>query len=177
MTLRRFTTHGGVPMRVAISPDGKSLVYQQRMNGKDSLWLGQTATTSSVLINDRADLRYGEVAFSPDGSSLYFTVTGTVYPEGMLVRMPVLGGVMTELIANVQGSVALAPDGAQLAFLRGNDRTRQSSIILAATADPSHQRTLITRNWPEAFSDRGLSWSPDGKTIAVGSSGRMDTRR
>src|SRR5437773_7766884 len=27
MTLRRFTTYGGVPFRVAISPDGKTLVY------------------------------------------------------------------------------------------------------------------------------------------------------
>jgi Tol biopolymer transport system component len=168
MTLRRFTTHGGVPLRVAISPDGKSLVYQQRMNGRDSLWLGQTATNTSVLINERTDVRYGEVAFSRDGSSIYFTVTGTAYPEGMLVRMPLLGGVMTELISNVHGPVAMAPDGAQLAFLRSDDRTRQSSVILAATADPRNQRTLITRQWPEAFSDRGLSWSPDGKTIAIG---------
>jgi Tol biopolymer transport system component/DNA-binding winged helix-turn-helix (wHTH) protein len=168
MTLRRFTTHGGVPLRVAISPDGKSLVYQQRMNGKDSLWLGQTATNSSVMINDRPDLRYGEVAFSPDGSSIYFAVTGTDYPEGMLVRMPLFGGVMTELIANVQSPIALAPDGAQLAFLRADDRTGLSSVVLAATADPRRQRTLITRQRPESFSDRGISWSPDGKTIAVG---------
>ncbi|MEP6637668.1 MAG: transcriptional regulator, partial [Acidobacteriota bacterium] len=40
ITIHPFTTTGGVPYRAAISPDGKSLVYRQRINGKDSLWLG-----------------------------------------------------------------------------------------------------------------------------------------
>ncbi|MDQ3650434.1 MAG: winged helix-turn-helix domain-containing protein [Acidobacteriota bacterium] len=168
MTLRRFATHGGVPYRVAISPDGKSLVYQQRINDKDSLWLGQIETNNSVPISQRTDLIYGEPAFAPDGSSIYFTVSGGHRPQAMLLRMPVLGGVMTELIPNVHSPVTFSPDGQQLAFLRGDDEANQNSIIIADSADGKNERTLITRKWPENFSPDGLSWSPDGKRIAVG---------
>ncbi len=168
MTLRRFATHGGVPYRVAISPDGKSLVYQQRINDKDSLWLGQIETNNSVPISQRTDLIYGEPAFAPDGSSIYFTVSGGHRPQAMLLRMPVLGGVMTELIPNVHSPVTFSPDGQQLAFLRGDDEANQNSIIIADSADGKNERTLITRKWPENFSPDGLSWSPDGKRIAAG---------
>ena len=50
-TLRRFSAHGGVPFRVAISPDGKTLVYWQRIKGEHSLWLGQIETNSSVPLS------------------------------------------------------------------------------------------------------------------------------
>lgn len=168
MTLRRFATHGGVPYGVAISPDGKSLVYKQSINDKDSLWLGQIETNNSVPISHRTDLTYGEPAFAPDGGSIYFTVSDYNRPQALLVRMPVLGGVMTELIPNVHGPVTFSPDGKQLAFLRGDDETNQNSIIIADSADGKREHTLITRKLPLTFSSTGLAWSPDGQTIAVG---------
>ena len=157
-----------MPYGVAISPDGKSLVYKQSINDKDSLWLGQIETNNSVPISQRTDLRYGEPAFAPDGGSIYFTVSDDSRPQTMLVRIPVLGGVMTELVPNVQGPVTFSPDGKQLAFLRGDDETNQNSIIIADSADGKRERALVTRKWPENFSTYGLSWSPDGRTIAVG---------
>src|SRR2546430_10443625 len=74
LALRRFSTHGGVPFRVVVSPDGKSIVYNQRVNGKMSLWLGQIETNSSVPINQRTDIMYLALAFSPDGGNLYITM-------------------------------------------------------------------------------------------------------
>ncbi len=168
LTVTRFAAHGGVPLRVAISPDGKSLVYQQRMNGRDSLWLGQTETSSSVSISQGTDLAYGEPAFAPDGRSIYFTVSPDRGSQSTLMRMPALGGVMTELIPDVHSPVCFSPDGGQLAFVRRDDEASQTSIVLAGAADGTNQRTLVTRKWPDDFSTLGVAWSPDGKTIAVG---------
>src|SRR5262245_57444619 len=98
-TIRRFATHGGVPYRVAVSPDGKLLVYLQRINEKDSLWLGQIETNTSVPLTEPRDVgTFDSLVFSPDGSSIYLSVRGGSRAEPMLARMPVLGGVMTELI-------------------------------------------------------------------------------
>jgi Tol biopolymer transport system component/DNA-binding winged helix-turn-helix (wHTH) protein len=166
VTPRRFVTNGGVPFRVAISPDGKSLVYAQRTKGQNSLWLGQIETNSSVIISDRPDVSYFGVAFSRDGQSIYLS-ENDAHSVTRLMRMPVIGGVPTELTTNIDSAVTLSPDGRQLAFLRRGDR--QSSIVIT-DADGKNERTLATRKRPESFSGYGLSWSPDGKNIAVSAS-------
>jgi DNA-binding winged helix-turn-helix (wHTH) protein/Tol biopolymer transport system component len=166
MTLRRFTTHGGVPFRVAISPDGKSLVYWQRINKKESLWLGEIETNTSVLLNDQQDLKFDNLVFAPDGGSIYFNVRGGGRPQTMLARMSVLGGAITELLPGVVGTVTFAPGGKQMAFLQRDPATKQSSIIIADASDGQNQRKLISRRQAEGFSSDSLSWSPNGKNIA-----------
>jgi Tol biopolymer transport system component/DNA-binding winged helix-turn-helix (wHTH) protein len=166
VTPRRFVTHGGVPFRVAISPDGKSLVYVQRTKGKNSLWLGQIETNSSVVISDRPDVNYTGVTFSPDGQSVYLSETDADSVTRLL-RMPVIGGVPTELMTNIDSAVTLSPDGRQLAFLR---RAGGQSSIVIADATGKNERTLASRKRPESFSGYGLSWSPDGQQIAVAAS-------
>lgn len=176
ITIHPFTTTGGMPYRAAISPDGKSLVYRQRINGKDSLWLGQIDTSSSVLIHQPADgSSYTYLAFAPDGRHIYFTLEDEKHPQSILLRMPMVGGATTELISNVQSAVTFSPGGDRIAFLRRDGKARQTSIMIAAAIDGKNQSTLATRKWPEKFSS-GLSWSPDGKTIAIGASmaGRRD---
>jgi len=166
VTPRRFVTHGGVPFRVAISPDGKSLVYVQRTKGQNSLWLGQIETNSSVIISDRPGVSYLGVTFSRDGQSIYLSETDA-NSMTRLTRMPVIGGVPAELTTNIDSAVTLSPDGRQLAFLRRGGG--QSSIVIT-DADGKNERTLVSRKRPENFSGYGLSWSPDGKNIAVAAS-------
>ncbi len=176
ITMRRFTTLGGVPYRVVISPDGKSLVYMQRIKGKDSLWLGQIETNSSVQITQPSNSWYGEVVFAPDGGSVYFTLRDDSHPQWTLLRMPVLAGAVTELIRKVHSPITFSPDGRQLAFLRANTETNEISIVIADAADGKRERTIVTRRAPEKFSTEGLSWSPDGQTIVVAAAS-ADTKR
>jgi Tol biopolymer transport system component/DNA-binding winged helix-turn-helix (wHTH) protein len=167
MTLRRFTAHGGVPFRFAISPDGKTLVYWQRIKNDYSLWLGQIETNSSVPLNEQPDLMFDNLVFTRDGSTIYFNVSGGNRPRPMLARMAILGEVITELIPQVHSDVTFSPDGRQMAFLRRQDaETRQTSLIIADASDGQNQLTLTSRRQPESFSSEALSWSPDGKSIA-----------
>jgi Tol biopolymer transport system component/DNA-binding winged helix-turn-helix (wHTH) protein len=164
---RRFDTHGGVPIRVTISPDGKSLAYIQRLRGHDTLWLGQVDTNASAPVYQQEGLLLDPVTFSPDGSSLYFTVRDETKGP-ILVRMPALGGPLTELRPGVNSGLTFSPDGKQMAFLRRNDRGNETSIVLADTSDGRSERVLATRRSPEDFSTEGVAWSPDGKSIAAG---------
>ena len=177
LVLSRFSTHGGAPFRAVISPDGKSIVYTQRVNGQWSLWLGQVESNSSVSINEQPGIRVEAVAFSPDGGSLYLTIRDLQSAESKLVRMPVLGGVMTDVAHQVDSVVTFSADARRIAFLRTNDDARQTAIVVA-DADGKNERNLTTRQWPHNFSGAGLSWSPDGKMIAVaaaeGESGRQE---
>jgi len=169
LVLHRFTTQGGLPVRTSISPDGKSLVYIQRVNEKLSLWVGTIDTNSSVPIYQEPDLLPINPTFSPDGSSIYFVIKGDKRRKAVLVRRPVLGGAITELIEDVAGSPTFSPDGKQLALMRNDAETRQSTIIIADTADGKNEHTLLTRQAPTNFSNTALSWSPDGRYIAFGS--------
>ena len=108
MTVRRFTTYGGLPLRAAISPDGQSLAYIQRLNNKNSLWLGDVDTNNSSPLYQQADLEVVEPTFAPDGNSIYFITGGEQHPNGMLKRMSVSGGDVIDLIPNVQSPVALS---------------------------------------------------------------------
>ena len=166
--LSRFVTQGGVPFRVAISPDGKSLVYRQRINGQDSLWLGQIEANSSVMISNEPSIVYYTLAFSPDGQSIYATARDVRQNKTKLIRMPVLGGVATELSANIDSAVTFSPDGAKIAFIRDNRESKQSTIQIADAVDCKNEHTLSTLSAPQSFSSEGLSWSPDGELIAVG---------
>ena len=161
VTVNRFATHGGVPFRVAISPDGKSLVYDQDVQGKRSLWLGQIESNSSVEILKQPDVLYHGLTFAPDGQNLYFTE----FDSSKLFRMPVVGGVPTLLLQKVDSAVSFSPDGRQLAFLRRV--SGGTAIIIADSIDGRNERTLVARKRPDNFSSAGLSWSPDGKQIAV----------
>jgi len=164
----RFVTQGGVPFRVAISPDGKSVVYRQRINGQDSLWLGQIESNSSVMINDEPNVSYYSLTFSPDGQSIYATARDRRQEQTKLLRMPVLGGVASELTAAIDSSVTFSPDGRKIAFIRHNRETKQSTIEIADAANCNNERTLVTLSAPQTFSSDGISWSPDGTLIAVG---------
>jgi Tol biopolymer transport system component len=166
MTVRRFTTYGGLPLRAAISSDGRSLAYIQRLNNKNSLWLGDVDTNNSSPLYQQADLEVIEPTFAPDGNSIYFITAGEQHPNGMLKRMSVSGGDVIDLIPNVQSPVALSTDGRHIAMLLRNSELKQTSIVTCDAADGRNQQTLVTRTWPDDFTIDSLTWSPDGQRIA-----------
>ncbi len=164
VTMSRFAVHGGVPYRVAIAPDAKSIAYVQRVNGKFSLWLGQVETNSSVLVEDRPGIAYNAITFSRDGQTIYATETDTAAGATKLVRMPVIGGVPVDVLSNINSVVTQSPDGERFAFFR---RQNGGTSIITANNDGKDERVLASRKEPRNFIGNGISWSADGKFIAV----------
>ncbi len=149
-------TRNGKSVEAAISPDARYVAYVLDDEGRQSLWLRQTAGAGEVQIVPPDEGRYLGLAFSRDNNWIYYV------KENVLYRTPALGGASQRLISAVGSAVALSPDGKRLAFVRG-DTSRGQSALIIATLDGNQQTALATRKLRDYFGS--AAWSPDGKTL------------
>ena len=160
LTMTRLPTTGQ-SVHLAISPSGEFVVRGVAENGQMSLRLIQLATGSELSITEPERTPYGAMAFSPDGQNIYYT---KISKEGgwALYEVPTLGKASKMLIANASTSFALSPDGMRLTFVREDQK---ESALLIANADGSGEQKLTSCGLPRRFDL--MSWSPDGKALAV----------
>lgn len=171
MKISRLTTGGKIGNatisdNVAISPDGKYVVFVAAESGKQSLWVRQTSASSVVQIVSPIASTYFGTTFSPDGNFVYFTRVDDQDPVGALYQVPVLGGSPRKILANVSSAVTFSPDGSRIAFTQYPEGG--VSNVASANVDGTGLQVLATRKQPQFFSTYGLSWSPDGELIACG---------
>ena len=163
MKISRITQSGNA-VQVAISPDGRYVVYALREGEKQSLNVRQVATGSDVQILPPDDSVIWSLVFSPDGNYIDFVRSekSNMY-DTFLYRMPVLGGTPRLVMqGGIDGSNSYSPDGTHFAFLRVRPETEKIDLLIAK-ADGTDERVLATRPYLDYFS--GTAWSPDGKTI------------
>jgi len=160
-------TQAGNAGPVAISPDGRYVVYGLDSKQGTALWLRQVETHSKVQILPPEAVEYEGLSFSPDGNYVYFVHSGTKNTDfRYLYMMPALGGPVRQLATDVDSPVSFSPDGRQFVYTRGDAKQGDCEVRLA-NADGSANRVLATipETWP-GFQP-GAAWSPDGRTIAV----------
>jgi serine/threonine protein kinase/Tol biopolymer transport system component len=158
----RVTGSGDV-QQADISPDGKYVAYVRETAGKQSLWLKQLATDSDVQIATLGQVRCNGLAFSLDGSYVYFVLWEHLKPSGDLYQVPSLGGTARKVLKEISGPPAFSPDGQRVAFARW---TGGASSLLTVSLDGSGERVLASYKQPEFIVTRRAAWSPDGKTLA-----------
>jgi eukaryotic-like serine/threonine-protein kinase len=155
-------TANGKSTQAAVSPDGKYLLSVIVDQGKSSLWLPHIETNSDTQILPPVEGEFTALAFSPDGSYVYFGKTAS-NGETDLHRVPVLGGAPQTLAKDVDTSPAFSPDNTHIAYARGNDPEPGGFHILVANPDGAEEKSLFTgayRDMPVA-----LAWSTDGKLL------------
>ena len=119
MRVERMTRNGKAAT-VAISPDGKSIAYVLRDGYEQSVLVQRNGTASDAQLIAPDKVNYGGLAFSPDGSILYYTASSKDnHLYSALFKMPVTGGTATKLVDDIDTAVSFSPDGAQFAFERG----------------------------------------------------------
>ena len=159
-------TENGKASTVAIAPDGRYIVYVLRDAEKQSLWVRNVATRSDVQVLAPDVVEIGGLSFSPDGNYIYFVRSDkSTNNYRYLYQMPVLGGSPRQLVRDIDTPVDFSPDGKQIVFQRG-DPEKDVIEIRIAQADGSGERLLATLPANAGF-QFGVTWSPDGKTVAA----------
>ncbi|HKZ02773.1 MAG TPA: protein kinase, partial [Pyrinomonadaceae bacterium] len=170
MRLTKLTYEGNLAEgQIAISPDGKYVVYVVGEAGLESLLGKQVATSSNVQIIAPAEVKYRGLSFAPDGNYVYYLIR-TKNNLNTLYQVPALGGAPRKLLENAEGPVTFSPDGQRLAFVRDS-----GTHLMLAKADGTEVRILAKREKGEAWVMP--AWSPDGQTIACGVFSPADSTR
>ncbi len=164
MIIQRVTNAGDVK-RGAISPDGKYLAFTVGVSGKVGLWVRQVATQSDIEILPMTAGTIRGVIFSLDGNYIYYLFDKGDEQPVQLFQVPTLGGQSRKVAGGIVSPVAFSPDGKHLAFLRGT--SSDGSALFVRNIDTGVERKLAERVAPEGFTGMGLSWSADGKQLAV----------
>ena len=160
-TISQLTTSGKSTL-AAISPDGKYLLSVVSDKGKSSVWLRHIQTNSDTQIVPPAEVFYTALAFSPDGSYIYFSKTAK-NNEIDLFRMPVLGGMPQMLAKDLDSSPTFSPGGERIAFIRANDPELNKYLLITANPDGTDEK-VIARG-PYSSVPAAVAWSWDGKQI------------
>jgi serine/threonine protein kinase/Tol biopolymer transport system component len=153
----RVTGSGDV-RQADISPDGKYVAYVRGMAGKQSVWLKQLATDSDVQISTLGEDNCPGLAFSPDGSYVYFVRNEDLY------QVPFLGGTPRKMLAGISGPPAFSAGGQRIAFVR---ITAGETSLVTASPDGSGERVLASYKEPEEIDSGRVAWSTDGKSLAI----------
>jgi serine/threonine protein kinase/Tol biopolymer transport system component len=165
MQITRLTDSGKAES-VAISGDGRYIVYVLRRGELQSLWVRNVATKSDVQVLTPDNVVFAGVTFSPDGNYIFFTRSDkNNHLYQFLYSMPVLGGEPHQVLRDIDSPVSFSPDGKQFAFMRGVP-DKNTIDIRIANADGSGDRLLASLPSIVVFLF-GCAWSPDGKTIAA----------
>jgi eukaryotic-like serine/threonine-protein kinase len=159
-------TENGKAAAVAISPDGRYVVYVLRDAEKQSLRVLNVATRSDVEVLPPDVVEFAGVTFSPDGNHIYFARSDKSTSQfRYLYEMPVLGGSPHQVIRDLDTSIDFSPDGNQFVFQRGIPAHDVIEVHIAQS-DGTGERILATLPANTVF-QYGPTWSPDGKTIAI----------
>src|SRR4029079_10619428 len=145
MKISRVTQSGNATS-VAISPDGRYVVYALVDGEKQSLNVRQVATGSDMQILPPDEVMIWGLTFSPDANYIDFVRSEKPnFTDTFLYRIPALGGTPhLAMQVGIDFGSSYSPDGRQFAFLRVNSSPGKADVFIAK-ADGSDERLLATR--------------------------------
>jgi Tol biopolymer transport system component len=165
MEIKQLTSTGDATVG-AISPDGRLVAYVRAQHGKNSLWMKQLATGSTVQIADLSGDLPGGPRFSPDGNYIYISTQAKGAPHATLYRVASLGGKPEFVLEDVPSTIAISANGNRYAFIRTAPAKHETYLMLA-DIDGGNPRIVATKKEPQGFAAVGPAWLPDDRHVAV----------
>ena len=128
---RKLTSHVGYEMFPKFSPDGKHIAFTGQYDGNTEVYIissqggvPKRLTYTATLIRDDIGDRMGPnnivMSWTPDGKHITYRSRKQSFNDfkGQLFKVPVEGGLSTEIPLSTGGSCSYSPDGTKLAFNR-----------------------------------------------------------
>jgi Tol biopolymer transport system component/tRNA A-37 threonylcarbamoyl transferase component Bud32 len=163
-------TLSGTAIDAATSRDGRYLAWVESVGGMQSLRVRQLGEDRSIELVPPATVGYWGIAFSPDGSRVFYARKSPSEPAGRLYVVSVLGGASRPLVDGIDSTISFSPDGRRFAFYRASFPERGATALLVADVDGSNPRVLADTRGQQFFVPAFFaapSWSPDGALIAA----------
>lgn len=163
-------TNSGKVVNAAVGRDGKILVFAQKEDIGESLWLRQIDTGDQTQILPAEDVEFVGLAVSPDNRFVYYSVFSRNSAVLHLSRIALNDNTLTPLAdVATDVSVSFSPDGKRFAFTESHSGLKETHLKIA-DADGSNQKVLTktkgdNRMFP-VFKANPVAWSPDGEKIA-----------
>jgi len=160
-------TSSGDVVQARISPDARYLAYISNQRGQFSIWVRQIAINSAVQIIPPGSGVISDVAFTPDGNFLDYTLNRIADPTAKLYQVPVLGGSPRRLLDSSNGAITFSPDGSSMAYTALDVAANEIALMVSKT-DGSGARKLATHQATFQYGFFNiLRWSPGGKFIVA----------
>jgi dipeptidyl aminopeptidase/acylaminoacyl peptidase len=168
LTFEQFAAIHRYQPTLAFSPDGAHIAYVSNASGQFNLWLQPTAGGEPVQLTDYDEYAVREIAWSPDGDTLLFTLDHHGDEFYQLHLIPAAGGETSPLTDQPQVQHYLAalapwsPDSRRIVYA-GNDRAPTDQDVLI--------RDLTTGTTQRALAGDAsyfpVAWSPDGYSVSA----------
>ncbi|MBX3282729.1 MAG: winged helix-turn-helix domain-containing protein [Acidobacteria bacterium] len=166
LSFRRLTTSGHVK-KLAVSLDGHLIAFTSQETSGEGLYVRQTDVSNEINLAFVKG-QIWSISFSPDNRLIYYSVFRGDASEGELFSVPVLGGVSRSYPGLSVMDFSLAPDGHHFAGVN-TSRDRGEAVLVVDDLEGESERELTRRTFPSDFDagDKKVSWSPNGRSIAV----------
>ena len=168
MQITKLTENGAATGGV-ISPDGRWVAYIKR-GEHESLWVKQIATGSEAQVVPPGPGWFfnRRPTFSPDGNYIYYEHSDPQNEdEAVLYSVPSLGGTPQRILDDLMTPMTFSPDGKQMVFGHFDPGSGSKNQLVIANSDGSNRHVIAERE-ALAVNNASISWSADGKFIAVG---------
>lgn len=165
MQISKLTDNGSA-VTGSISPDGRYAAFIKR-GEQESLWVIQIATGSQAqVVPPSTGFFQFNPTFSPDGNYIYYEHSDPQNEsELLLYSVPSLGGTSQRILSDISTPVSFSPDGKQLVFGHLDPGQKEGQLVVADSGGAN--RHVVAQRPDLAVNGVGISWSGDGKLIAV----------
>jgi Tol biopolymer transport system component len=153
------SSRGAVVGAAAISPDGKTVCFPVRQQGRSTLHCMAADGTGARAVAESLDVR-GAASWSPDGK--WIAIAAEEGKGARLFKVPVGGGSPVRLVDSVSSNPAWSPDGRFILY-SGTPRARNAPV---KAVTPDGKPFPI----PQLSVDRNgdsYRFLPDGKQLVV----------